>query len=326
MDSAPVPSVQVINEERMTASAQHDGGQVMPQVGGTRGAAVGVALAGGREVDSWRRFVHGYVGFLQRSKMTVLLVWFIVATAGAIMAPFFLMNTTMNFDPPPSSPAGIADRVLAQHFPKLDKATAGVVIVRPSHGGSVLGADGKGAALRAFSAALNSTIWSFEPGKPQICVEVDGYSSVVDTVGPAGAAMAKGLFISAHEEAAIILIQGDAKDSRRYLKFVDWVNDGLPNAAARALEVDPRLALNATQTGLGMFTEEALEGVQHDLEKMDMVAMPIALCVLSFVLRSWRLMLVPCICIGAAAATSFGVIMLPISHSTQIISFAPSVR
>lgn len=190
----------------------------------------------------------------------------------------------------------------------------------------MLGADGKGAALAAFSAALNSTIWSFDPGKPQICVEVDGYSSLVKTVGLAGAAMGKGLFISADEEAAIILIQGDAKNSRRYLDFVDWIDAGLPHAAARAHEVDPSLALNATQTGLGMFTKEALEGVQHDLEKMDMVAMPIALCVLSFVLRSWRLMLVPCICIGAAAATSFGVIMLPISYATEIISFAPSVR
>jgi hypothetical protein len=52
------------------------------------------------------------------------------------------------------------------------------------------------------------------------------------------------------------------------------------------------------QTGLGMFTKEALEGVVHDLEQMDMIAMPIALSVLAFVLRSWRLMLIPCVCIG----------------------------
>jgi hypothetical protein len=277
-------------------------------------------------VDSWHRFVHAYADRLQRYSVAVLVFWLVLAGAGAIMAPFFMLNTTMNFDPPPSSPSGVADQVLARHFPKLDKAAAGVVIVRSIHGGSVLGADGKGAALAAFSAALNSTIWSFEPGKPQICVEVDGYSSLVETVGPAGAAMGKGLFISADEEAAIVLIQGNAKDSRRYLDFVDWLNAGLPHAAARAREADSSLALNATQTGLGMFTKEALAGVQHDLEKMDMVAMPIALCVLSFVLRSWRLMLVPCICIGAAAATSFGVIMLPISYATEIISFAPSVR
>lgn len=242
------------------------------------------------------------------------------------MAPRFMQNTTMNFDPPSSSPSGIADRVLARHFPQLDRAAAGVVIVRTSHGGSVLGADGKGRALAAFSAALNKTIWSFEPGKPQICVGVDGYSLLNATVGPAGAVIGKGQFISANEEAAIILIQGDAKDSKRYLSFVDWVNAGLPYAETKALHADPRLALNAAQTGLGMFTEEAVEGVQRDLEKMDMVAMPIALCVLSFVLRSWRLMLIPCICIGAAATTSFGVVMLPISYATQIISFAPSVR
>lgn len=302
--------------------------------GGVGGGAVGDQERGmpqrfpdeGRPTSSWRGFVHAYVGFLQRSKVAVLAFWLIFATAGAIMAPFFMMNTTMNFDPPASSPSGIADQVLARHFPQLDKAAAGVVIVRPLHGGSVLGADGKGTALAAFSSALNTTIWSFEPGKPQVCVEVDGYSSLVETVGAAGEAIGKGLFISAHEEAAIMLIQGDAKDSRRYLKFVDWINAGLPNAEAKARDADPSLALNATQTGLGMFTKEALEGVQHDLEKMDMVAMPIALCVLSFVLRSWRLMLVPCICIGTAAATSFGVIMLPISYATEIISFAPSVR
>ena len=46
--------------------------------------------------------------------------------------------------------------------------------------------------------------------------------------------------------------------------------------------------------------------------------MPIALGVLAFVLRSWRLMLIPCCCIGTAAATSFGVMMLPISYATQV--------
>jgi hypothetical protein len=279
----------------------------------------------------------------------------------------------MNFDAPTASLSGVADALLAKHFPKLDKASAGVVIVRSSNGGSVLGADGEAAALNAFSRSLNETVWSFEPGKPQIGgLEVDGYTSLVAALGAVGKTEGRQLFISPHEEAAIIMIQASAADSMRYLRFVDHVNVGLAPALAKAratsacpsdaggagaveggLELELgggaggavgdgswapspppapagnntscNPALNATQTGLGMFTKEALAGVEHDLEKMDMVAMPIALAVLAFVLRSWRLMLIPCVCIGTATATSFGVIMLPVSYMTEIISFAPSV-
>jgi hypothetical protein len=44
-------------------------------------------------------------------------------------------------------------QVLAKHFPQMDKALAAVVIVRSSLGASVLGPDGKGAALNAFRRA-----------------------------------------------------------------------------------------------------------------------------------------------------------------------------
>ena len=227
--------------------------------------------------------------------------WAVMGVAGGIMAPFFITNTTMNFDAPVSSLAGIADDVLAGHFPKLNKAAAGVIVVRSGHGGSVLGPDGQGAALNAFSLALNKTIWSFQPGKgSQIVVEVDGYTSMAAQLGAAGASEAKQLFISPHEDAAMILIQANAADSIRYLDFVKWINDGLPAALAKSHAVvcppddaaaeEPPLPLGgaedgswagpcnpmltAEQTGLGMFTQEALDGVEHDLEKMDSVSSP----------------------------------------------------
>lgn len=268
-------------------------------------------------------------------------------------------------------------QILPRHFPKLDRAAAAVVVIRSTNGVSVLGHDGQAAVLNAFSSSLNQTVWNFEPGKPQIGgLEVDGYTTLVCRVqkavlcavlmsamqvaamGKAGETEGRKLFISPHEEAAIILIQASASNSMRYLRFVDHINDGIDTALAKARSAAkcPRLPdevanteeflddvdyqdsmgswgpgqpchpdFTATQTGLGMFTKEALEGVEHDLEQMDMIAMPIALGVLAFVLRSWRLMLLPCICIGTAAALSFGVIMLPVSYVTQIISFAPSV-
>jgi uncharacterized membrane protein YdfJ with MMPL/SSD domain len=266
-----------------------------------------------------------YVSFLSRRRRLVLGFWGVMFVAGLAMAPFFMSNTTLTFDAPVDSPSGIADAVLAQHFPRLNKMAAGVVIVRDVHGGSVLGADGKGAALKAFSLAFNKTVYAFQPGKPQIVVEVDGYSSIVQALGAAGESMGRELFISPRGEAAIILVQASSKDSIRYIDFVTWVTDALEPAVHKARAADPSLTLNATQTGLGMFIQESLKGVEDDLAQMDTVAMPIALGVLAYVLRSWRLMVIPVICISASAATSFGVMMFPISHLTEIISFAPSV-
>lgn len=251
--------------------------------------------------------------------------WFAMFAAGLAMAPFFMMNTTLSFDAPIRSPSGIADKVLVEHFPKLNKMATGVVIVRAADGESVFGADGKGTALEKFSLAFNETVYAFQPGKPQIVVEVDGYTSIAKALGPTGESMGRELFISPHEEAAIILVQASSVQSVRYIDFVTWVSDAIQPALAEAKAADPTLKLSASQTGLGMFIQESLHGVEENLTQMDCIAMPIALAVLAYVLRSWRLMIVPPICILVSAATSFGVMMFPISHATQIISFAPSV-
>jgi hypothetical protein len=191
-----------------------------------------------------------------------------------------------------------------------------VIIVRSTRAGeSVLGADGCGAALRAFSEALNETIRCFEPGQgAQIVTQVDGYASLEKRLGAVGRDVGRQQCISQHQESAIIMISAHAGDSMRYMRYVEHVNSGLPAALARADAVKKSCPLphgqncplppaaranshkcgssaswgpgpapeppapsppnevgcynpkfNATQTGLGMFTKEALEGVEHDL-------------------------------------------------------------
>ena len=61
-----------------------------------------------------------------------------------------------------------------------------------------------------------------------------------------------------------------------------------------------------------------------DLEKMDSIALPLALFVLAAYLQSWRLVLMPVVCVGASVAAAFS-IMYPIAIYWQISSFAPSI-
>jgi hypothetical protein len=123
-----------------------------------------------------------------RHKVKLLVVWGLCFIAGGCMAPFFILNTTMNFDPPSSSAAGIADRVLAGHFPTQDKAMAAVVIVRNATlDGSVLGEDGSGAALTAFSLGAQpdlshpTSLRAFSSAVPGVSRLIFGWQLLVAT-------------------------------------------------------------------------------------------------------------------------------------------------
>ena len=60
-------------------------------------------------------------------------------------------------------------------------------------------------------------------------------------------------------------------------------------------------------------------GVSQDLQRMDMVAMPLALLVLVIMLRSVKLMIMPILNVGVIFLISFS-IMGPIANSINIVS------
>ena len=64
---------------------------------------------------------------------------------------------------------------------------------------------------------------------------------------------------------------------------------------------------------------------KKDVTRKDMLTIPIALCVLALIVRSWRLMFIPILSVFASLATSF-TLMYPIANTVlQFNPFAPNI-
>jgi putative drug exporter of the RND superfamily len=77
-------------------------------------------------------------------------------------------------------------------------------------------------------------------------------------------------------------------------------------------------------TGYSAVLLDVQESSERDMARMDIVALPVALCVLLFVLRAWPLMLIPILDVAVTTLVSFA-IMYPIALWWQVGSFCLAV-
>jgi predicted RND superfamily exporter protein len=78
-------------------------------------------------------------------------------------------------------------------------------------------------------------------------------------------------------------------------------------------------------TGLGALFYDVLNGSEKDMIKMDSIVLPLALTVLGFFLASFRLILVPIICVIVSLLSAF-TLMLPVAlYAFTVSSTTPSI-
>ena len=340
-------------------------------VGGARrrGSAYTVALERG-EIKSWMRFVHSYTGFLQRFKVAVLILWLILAAAGAYFTPSFLGNTTNEFDPPPGSPSDLAEQLQFElfcpcdpcpcpdpwgpddgpgghhhHHPQQRRRRLGTqvhgvqrrlqsphhdhnhsnggggnhsngggdyfgltLVVHNASGGTVTGEDGKATVFNQFLQAMNRS-FEAENGPGSV-----GAMQTFDNSGP----QMRSQYLSKDQTAALVMFNinfdhmrwhgnGNDNDARRRLEraildAAESAQDLQVSSGRRRLQGGPDIdsaiqdaeddfrgtGLRAYSVGMDAFGNDAINGVQHDLLRMDSVSFPLAFCVMAAVLRSVR--------------------------------------
>ena len=100
---------------------------------------------------------------------------------------------------------------------------------------------------------------------------------------------------------------------------------GIDDAIQGAEDATPGSGLKAYEVGMDAFGNDAMNGVDHDLLRMDTVSFPLAFCVMAGILRSLRLLIAPFLCIVVSMTVAFGGVMYPVSLHTDIITFAPAV-
>jgi hypothetical protein len=226
-----------------------------------------------------------------------------------------------------------------------------VIVVHNSTGGTLVGENGTATVFNKFLQAMNA---SFE--------EENGIGSVgrMQTFDNSGPSM-RSQYLSKDKTAALVMFyidfdhmswhgHGDHAARRRRLEAavlsaaesaqnLQEEGGGEGGSGRRRLQGGPNFddmiedaeeqfrksGLRAYSVGMNAFGNDAMNGVQHDLLRMDSVSFPLAFAVMAMVLRSLRLLIAPFLCIVASVAISFGVVMYPISLNADIITFAPAV-
>eukprot|EP01083_Nonionella_stella_P316351 1146592_1 len=136
------------------------------------------------------------------------------------------------------------------------------------------------------------------------------------------AGLSKQIFVSKDNKSAIgILTYDDTLDQATKNNFIDdldskcdWISSGYG---------DDHMTMS--MTGESALIKAMNAESRKDVEKKDTLTIPIALCVLALIIRSWRLMFIPLLTFGTSICASFSVMRPFAEHVLDVNPFCPSI-
>ena len=305
-----------------------------------------------------KKICTGYIGCLKAPavRWLIILFWLAAAVCGAVWGlNGFLHSTSLTFSPAPGTPSKAAVDAYQEAFPNANHGEVILVYVQSIDGSPLIpypadwtegcyvasGPDNKtfvpGTFLQFFND-MNSTINNYS--YPQLISSFTSYCSIADVfrsvsaVSPVMQKIAGGALLSEGRNATYLLINaktpGDPlavnpsdMDAMRTAganisAFATYLTKQLPALEAKYPNMDIKL------TGLPVFGLDVLNGVETQLTSSEAIAFPLALVVLSVMLKSVRLLIIPLMCIISSLLLSF-LIMWPVALSYNVIQFCPSV-
>jgi hypothetical protein len=233
--------------------------------------------------------VEAYSRFLFRHHRWVLACWAVAVCVGAPLAKLFIDNCTDVFEAPDGSSSAEAKALLLKGGLDIVRYKTTVVIVTPTGNFSVVDS-----GLAAFEQGLHCLVMGpsrgngpcddaynignhkYPKGKGTI-MTWQGYTDA-EALSPTLAQQV----LAPGGKASLISIQQDPSKHGVDKEFAEFMADALQQQMSR----HPRL--HAEQTGYGPIALDAITGTEKDLGKMDSIALPLALLVLSLVLNSWK--------------------------------------
>ena len=85
--------------------------------------------------------------------------------------------------------------------------------------------------------------------------------------------------------------------------FIDWLHDNCIHISTDKMEI--------SMTGESALIKDMNEESKKDVERKDVITIPIALIVLAIIVQSWRLMFIPILNFGVSICASFS-LMKPV--------------
>jgi RND superfamily putative drug exporter len=257
----------------------------------------------------WKDFSKKYVAFLDRAKISILLLWLALALAAIPGVLTLFDHLGMTYEAPADTPAAQAKRLFEQEFAK-EQYENSVVILQRDDGRSVLTEE-----AAQFTKALVPAV----TGSPILKGQTDpdsflGYFLLLGTAIDQQDPAAKMHFVSRDQDTTFINLK---------------VNYALQaDAAVAALR---EIVHQITPPGYSSYLlcERAIDKdttdiVIRDIERINAVAVPLIILVLFLLFRNAKLVPIPLIAIAIVLLFALGIISL-IARFTPVLPFVPTI-
>ncbi|MHA1667265.1 MAG: MMPL family transporter [Candidatus Heimdallarchaeaceae archaeon] len=249
------------------------------------------------------KILYKYYSVLKKGKFIILVAWLIIVGFSVWIGPKFISETSSDFNVPKDTPSYIANSILQQEFPRINNETTLIVVVY-SENSSTLNQE-----IEDFSFELRDSLLSSLYS--DIIIEVNGYFYLKDIVPEAAYG-----YVSDSTNTTIIEINVNEQSEELVLNLINYLKNLIQ-------EIKPT-RYTVLLTGAEVLFEDMRSSAEKDIILMDSIVLPIALIVLAFVLKSFRLMILPVLSVGSSIATSF-FLMYPVAKLVPVFSFVPSV-
>ncbi|MCL5282076.1 MAG: MMPL family transporter [Planctomycetes bacterium] len=257
----------------------------------------------------WKDFSKRYVAFLDRARILVLLLWLGLALAAIPGVLTLFDHLGMDYNAPEGTPAAQARHLFEQEFAREPYENS-VVLLQRDNGHRVLTE-----AAAQFTRDLVSSI----TGSCVLKGQTDpnsflGYFLLQGTPIDQQDPTAKMHFISPDQDTMLVTVKINyaLHGDETVAALRDIVQRITPPGYTSYLVCDPAIG------------KDTMEVVIRDIERINLVAVPLIVLVLLLLFRKAKLVPIPLIAIGIVLLFALGLISV-IARYTPVLPFAPTI-
>jgi RND superfamily putative drug exporter len=254
-------------------------------------------------------FSKKYVAFLDRTKIFILLLWLVLALAAIPGVLTLFDHLGMEYNAPEGTPAARARHLFEQEFAKEPYENS-VVLLRRDNGQSVITEE-----AAQFTKALVSSVTDLSVMKGQVDSDSFlGYFLLLGTLIDQQDPTAKMHFLSADKDTMLVNVKvNDALQGDETVAALrDIVHRITPPGYTSYLVSERAIAKDTTDI------------VIRDIERINIVAVPLIILVLFLLFRNAKLVPLPLIAIGLVLLFAMGIISV-IARYTPVLAFVPTI-
>lgn len=278
--------------------------------------------------------VRAFASWLERYRCGVIACWSVMALLLGSLAPLFVLSTTESFNPPPGSQSRRAADVIRAADPdaeaSADRDSFGILLW--SEGDPpppLLSEEDEQAGNTTAIARLSFDIEASARELAGLDARVSNFAGYFQAVRDGMPNEMAQAYVGPNGTSIVLSVEIDSSIPADSMSLT-----GGRFAAALQQRIDAELLPHAVASGVPRSRAQLLgepvvfvtieQSVERDMCISDLVALPIALCVVVYVIRSARLLLLTLVSLGLSCGVAFGV-MFFFAQRMAIMSATMSV-